>query len=871
MLSPGARLGPYELVALLGAGGMGEVYRARDTRLGRDVAIKVLPAEFAADPDRLRRFEQEAQAIATLNHPNILAIHDIGTHEGAPYIVTELLEGESLREKLTGSPLPPRKVLGVAIQVASGLAAAHEKGIIHRDLKPENLFVTKDGQAKILDFGVAKLAPKREATERAVAPTVVGGTDPGIVMGTAGYMSPEQVRGLPVDHRSDIFSLGCVLYEMATGRRAFARATPADTMTAILTEEVPDPSATGAAVPPALGRVITHCLEKSPEERFESARDVAFDLRAVLAELGAPTSGPAATQPGRRRRLTLAIAGGVVIALVSAGVFLALRGMTRAPQATLDPKRIVVAVFENQTGDRSLDQLGRMASDWITQGLSRVEGLEVVPSTSVLLAQPPGPSAPAHRDPLRALAEETGAGIVVSGSYYMQGQTLYFQARISDAVHRKLLYALGPASGAVAAPLAAIDDLRRGLMGALATSAGPSVGRTLQQRPPSYDAYREFINGFELFLTDDSESLRHMERAAEIDADFATPLLWAAYLHRVRGDWAEVETILKRLNEKRDQLTPAGRYWLDGTTGWIFHRYGEGLQAFRSVQKLAPRDPLINLRVGVLAVFSNRPEEAATTFGSFPKQPWGNHPLGAAWIVRYCDSLHMLGRYEDELEEARRGREQFAEDAGVRYSEVSALAALDRLDEMGRVLQEIEAAQIRDATPADAMLFAARELRAHGHREESLRLAERAVAWYRGRPPQESTPESRQRGLADALFWAEQWNDSRVLFERLASGGSPQVDDTGMLGVTAARAGDRATALRVAGELERLDRKWLFGVHTYYRAGIAANLGEKEKAVELLREAFAQGQAYGTDLHSSLTLEPLWDYPPFQELLRPKG
>ena len=870
MLTAGMRVGPYEVVAPIGAGGMGEVYRARDPRLDRDVAIKVLPPEYAADPDRLFRFEQEARAAAALNHPNIVALYDIGTHDGAPYIVTELLEGESLRDKLTGSPLPSRKVLGVAIQVASGLAAAHEKGIVHRDLKPENLFVTSDGRVKILDFGVAKLAPRRQAAEAPAAPTVIGGTDPGIVMGTVGYMSPEQVRGLPVDHRSDIFSLGCVLYEMVTGRRAFARATAADTMSAILSDEPPDPSSIEKTVPAPLSRAIAHCLEKSPGERFHSAHDLGFELRAILADTGGAQARPGMPALQRRRVAWLA-AGGAAIVLIATGVNFALRGMIRKASVPLDSKRIVVAVFENQTGDSSLDPLGRMASDWITQGLSQIEGLEVVPSTSVLVAQPPGSPAPARRDPLQTLAEETGAGMVVSGSYYLQGERLYFQARISDAVHRKLLHALDPASSAVTTPLAAIDALRRGLMGALATSFGPSVGRALQQRPPSYDAYREFINGFELFLTDDSESLRHMERAAEIDPDFATPLLWAAYLRRIRGDWAEVETILKRLNEQRDRLTPAGRHWLDGTTGWIFHRYGEGLQAFRSVQKLAPRDPLVNLRVGVLAVFSNRPEEAAATFGSFPKQPWGNHPLGAAWIVRYCDSLHMLGRFKDELEEARRGREQFAEDAGVRYSEVSALAALDRLDEMSRVLQEIEAAQIRDATPADAMLFAARELRAHGHREESLRLAERAVAWYRGRPPQESTPESRQRGLADALFWAEQWNDSRVLFESLASGGSPQVDDTGMLGVTAARAGDRATALRVAGELERLDRKWLFGVHTYYRAGIAANLGEKEKAVELLREAFAQGQAYGTDLHSSLTLEPLWDYPPFQELLRPKG
>jgi tetratricopeptide (TPR) repeat protein len=850
---------------------MGEVYRARDTRLGRDVAIKVLPTEFAADPDRLRRFEQEARAAGQFNHPNIVALYDIGTHEGAPYIVTELLEGETLRDKLTGSPLPSRKVLGIAIQVTSGLAAAHEKGIVHRDLKPENIFITKDGLAKILDFGVAKLAPKREPAERAAAPTVVLGTEPGIVMGTAGYMSPEQVRGHAVDHRSDIFSLGCVLYEIVTGRRAFAGATAADTMSAILTEEPPDPSSIDKTVPAALSRAIAHCLEKSPEERFHSAHDLGFELRAILTD----TSG-ARARPGLagfpRRRFAWVAAGGAAIVLIAAGVYLSLRGMTGRPSAPLDPKRIVVAVFENQTGDKALDPLGRMASVWITQGLSRVEGFEVVPSTSVLLAQPPGSPAPARRDPLQALAEETGAGIVVSGSYFLQGQTLYLQARISDEVHRKLLYALDPASSSVATPLDAIDDLRRRVMGALATSFGPAAGSMLQQqRPPMYEAYCEFIKGFELFLTDNAESLRHMERAAEIDPGFAGPLMYAAYMRRLRGDWAEFETILKRLNEKRDQIAPFGRHFLDGVSAWGYHRYAEALQSMRSAQKLAPRDPFANLWVGMLAVFLNHPEEAGAAFGSFPKQPFGSHPLGAAWVVRSCDSLHMLGRYEDELKEARRGREQFAEDADVRHSELSALAGLGRLEEMRRVLQEIEAAQIRDATPAEAMLFAARELRAHGHREESVRLAERAATWYRGRPPSESTTQDWQRGLAGALFWAEQWTDSRAMFEKLASGASPQVDDTGMLGVAAARAGDRATAVKVVGELERLDRKYLFGEHTWCRAAIAANLGEKEKAVELLREAIAQGQPYGSWLHRSFALEPLWDYLPFVELLRPKG
>ncbi|HEY3172567.1 MAG TPA: serine/threonine-protein kinase, partial [Thermoanaerobaculia bacterium] len=229
-LASGSRLGPYEIVAPLGAGGMGEVYRARDARLGRDVAVKVLPASFSNDTDRLRRFEQEARAAGVLNHPNVTAVYDIGTVDGAPYVVTELLEGETLRSRLAGGPLAPRRAIEYSIQIAHGLAAAHEKGIVHRDLKPENLFVTRDGRVKILDFGLAKLTQPERGGPQTSLPTETAGTEPGVVMGTLGYMSPEQVRGKPADARSDIFAFGAILYEMLSGQRAFHRETAADTM-----------------------------------------------------------------------------------------------------------------------------------------------------------------------------------------------------------------------------------------------------------------------------------------------------------------------------------------------------------------------------------------------------------------------------------------------------------------------------------------------------------------------------------------------------------------------------------------------------------------------------------------------------------------
>ena len=282
-LTKGTKLGDYEVQSLLGSGGMGDVYRARDLRLHREVAIKVLPAFLSSDPDRLRRFEQEARAAAALNHPNILAVFQMGTYDGAPYLVSELLEGLTLREHVRLGSLPIRKAIDYAIQITRGLAAAHDKGIVHRDLKPENLFVTKEGRVKILDFGLAKLTqPKTDATT-ATTRTFDLETEPGVVMGTVGYMSPEQVRGEATDYRTDIFAFGAILYEMLTGRRAFQRQTPVETMGAVLKEEPPSLSDIVPPIPLAVQRIVHHCVEKNPAERFHSAWDLAFALEGLSA------------------------------------------------------------------------------------------------------------------------------------------------------------------------------------------------------------------------------------------------------------------------------------------------------------------------------------------------------------------------------------------------------------------------------------------------------------------------------------------------------------------------------------------------------------------------------------------------------------
>ncbi|HTR03209.1 MAG TPA: protein kinase [Thermoanaerobaculia bacterium] len=333
-LAAGTKLGPYEILSPIGAGGMGEVYRARDPRLARDVAVKVLPASYSEDADRLRRFEQEAKAAGALHHPNITAVFDIGQHDGGPYIVQELLEGETLRATLATGRLSARRVVDYAIGIARGLAAAHEKGIVHRDLKPENVFVTNDGQVKILDFGLAKLTEAEGLDNQTNLPTATRGTEPGVVMGTLGYMSPEQVRGKPADHRSDIFSFGAIFYEMLSGRRAFQGDSAADTMSAILKEDPPELSVTNQNVSPALDRIVRHCLEKAPERRLHSAHDLAFELEALSQTSG--TVAAAATSRGSSKAMRRLLGAAALAAAVIAAFLVGRRGSpARAATGTM--------------------------------------------------------------------------------------------------------------------------------------------------------------------------------------------------------------------------------------------------------------------------------------------------------------------------------------------------------------------------------------------------------------------------------------------------------------------------------------------------------------------------------------------------------
>ena len=386
-LRPGAHLGRYEILGPLGSGGMGEVYRARDPHLAREVALKVLPVRSDQDEASLRRFEQEARAVGRLNHPNLLTVFDSGRHQGSPFIVFELLEGETLRARLAPGGLPYRKAIEYGVQIARGLAAAHERGIVHRDLKPENVFVTDDGRIKILDFGLAKLQATPDVSETADTKEV---TPDAAIRGTAGYMAPEQVQGLPSDHRSDIFAFGAVLYELVSGRRAFGRRSAIEAMHAVLKEDPADLKSVEPNVPPALERIIRRCLEKRPEERFRSARDIAFALEALSASASA--GSPA--------------------------------GWPRSSEAV---HSIAVLPLVNVSGNRDQDYFADGMTDALISDLARLRALRVISRTSVMRYQD-------TRAPLRQIAAELNVDAVVEGSVLRVGDRVRITARLVDAL-----------------------------------------------------------------------------------------------------------------------------------------------------------------------------------------------------------------------------------------------------------------------------------------------------------------------------------------------------------------------------------------------------------------------------------------------------
>jgi TolB-like protein/Flp pilus assembly protein TadD len=582
-LEAGTRLGPYEILAPLGAGGMGEVYRARDKKLDRDVAVKVLPQSVAADPETLARFEREAKAVAALSHPNILAIHDFGTQDGIAYAVMELLEGETLRGKLDAGPIAQKQAVDYALQVAKGLSAAHEKGIVHRDLKPENLFVTKDGHLKILDFGLAKkveaVAPGKETS----APTVSGHTEPGTVMGTVGYMSPEQVRGLPVDHRSDIFSFGTILYELLSGKRAFSRHTVSDTIAAILNEEPPELSESGRNVSPAFDHIVRHCLEKDRDNRFQSAKDIAFNLSEQSSQ--PVTSGAQLPAPPAGKRKVLIVATAIVVLAVG-GLFL-LRRTHRGGAQAGGVKRVAVLPFEN-LGSPADDYFADGMADAVRGKLTSVPGIEVIARGSSVgykkTAKTP-----------KQIAGELDAPYLLMATVRWQKSAGTSRVQVSPELVQ-VNESRAPASRwqqPFDAELTDIFQVQSDIATQVAQALGVALGdeerEQLSKRPTqnlaAYDAYLKAVENENRFYY--REARVGFAKALELDPNFAMAMLGLA---RQSGDPEQAKALIWRASREEGRLTDRERLLVGLQLAFVEQRQEDGLKIARQLYAKYPNE-----------------------------------------------------------------------------------------------------------------------------------------------------------------------------------------------------------------------------------------------------------------------------------------
>jgi len=864
----GQTISHYKILAKLGEGGMGVVYKAEDTKLKRTVALKFLPPGLTRDPQAKERFLHEAQAAAALEHQNICNIYEIDETEDQIFIVMSFVQGENLKEKIDDGPLKMDDVLKIAIQAAEGLHAAHEKGIIHRDIKSANIMVTEKGQVKIMDFGLAKLKGQTKLTKE------------GSTLGTAAYMSPEQAQGIDADHRTDIWSLGVVIYEMITGQLPFKGEYEQAVVYSIMNEQPEPITALRTGAPMELERITNKALSKDPSERYQHADDLVVDLKKLEKDTKpeiTPSLRSIPIHPVKKPYRKFLIPGiFLLIALTAAAYFLLFKGPSKpvSSKVSLNPKRVLVAVFENLTGDESLDVLGRMATDRITQGMSQLKMVETVPVSAVLEISPAkktGKQGPQDMGYLLSLAETVNSGTVVSGSYYLSEDNLSFHTKITDIKNKKLLFSIEPVTGSKEAPTAVIDKLKDEIMGALVAYFDPALERSAGSKTSTFAAYQEYIAGKELFGIDYNRAISHFKRAVELDPDFYIAEIYTAVAYGIQLEYARADTILRRLYEIRDRLTKNERYYLEWYRAQLKGNNETAMQWLRKVETSVKKRQTHNYIVGLTALRLNRPREAIDTFQQYNVENW--YTSGAiSWRIGVqARAYHMVEDFQKELELAREGQKRFPEKLDMFSIEVRALAALNKIDEMKKVINKSLMVSASSGTPGVVLWEAAIELRAHGHMKPYREIVKRAIDWYKNRPPWETATEKYRHDYSAILYLAEQWDEAEKIFKDLAEKKPDNIEYKGHLGVLAARKGNLKEARKISDELKKMSRPYLFGEHTYWRARIASLLGEKQHAVELLRESFAQGNVYGTYLHCVIDFEPIRDYPPFKELMRPKG
>lgn len=859
----------YVIERELAPGGMSRLFLASERSLERKVVIKLLPPELVSEVSAAR-FQREILVTARLQHPHILQVLSAGTRDGLlfyamPYVVGESLRARMLRERL----LPVEDALGILRELCDALDYAHRQGIVHRDLKPENVLLV-DGHAVLADFGIARALEQATIGERL--------TVTGIGLGTPGYMAPEQLAGdQRVDARADIYALGVIGYEMLAGTPLFTGATPQAVVTAHFTE-IPKPLIdVRSTVPSAVSRAIGKALAKAPEERFATGkqfREALIDLAPLgMALTQLPHRSKSPTPRAGNRSWIFRIPIAIVVLVLLGGAAVAIRA--RSGRAVLDPKRVVVATFENRTQDPKLDPLGAMAADWITQGLAQTGLVQVVPSQTALRSArdlTPTPNAGRDADPIAALSRETGAGTIVTGAFYRQGDSLTVQASVIDAERGEILSATAFSRAPVEEPLQAVERVRQQVMGALAARLDPGLSAWAQRasQPPSYESYREFVEGQERFIQRDwREAIQHYTRAATLDSTFTLPLLFAAIAHSNLDEYAQADSLAHAMDKSRARLAPYDRAMLD----WLLaSTVAERLPALRRAAALAPGS-LAQYQVGFEAIMENRPREALDALKNM--DPARGDMRG--WVLYWnplTTAYHLLHEHKKELTAAEQARFEYPEDPSTLWYQARAFAALGDTAGANAV---IEKSLILPPTaaidPGELMRRVGLELSAHGHPAEAHALFNKALAWYEARSKEELEREPIRSAHADLLYLTGQLEEAHATYVTLVVADSSNVSALGHLGVIAAARGDAPDVQRIDRLLATSAQPYLWGENTHWRAAIAARLGERERAVSLLREAISQGDDYGINpsLHADQYFAPLRGYPAFEALLKPQG
>ena len=843
----------YQILEELGKGGMGEVYKVKDQKLDEEMALKLLKPEIAADKGIIERFKNELKLARKIAHRNVCKMHDFHEEEETPYITMEYVEGEDLKSYIKKKmKLTEKGALSIGQQVCEGLAEAHGLGVVHRDLKPQNIMMDESGRAKIMDFGIARSVE---------APGV---TQTGVIIGTPDYISPEQAEGQEADQRTDIYSLGVILYEMVTGTVPFKGDTAFSVALKHKSQLPSDPRKLNPDISDDLSRLILICMEKDRARRYQTAEALLSDLRNI--ENGFPLGTK--IRPRRETFLSTLIQKKILIPAVVLLVVTAIVLVLVLPRGpNLDPNRVVVVVFESQTGDPKHDPIGRMAADWITQGLSGIVDVAPLPQAES------SEGAKVSKNPIRSLAEKTGAGKVISGSYYFEGENFQLNAQIWDTQEGKLLLGLDPVSGSIDGPVKAIELLRKQVMGALASfldeiiSGRLSTYIDLGMKPPTYEAYQEYLDGDKAFYRAEyKKAIEYYSRAIELDPDFILPLSWTGWAYLNLGEYAKLEPLVRKLEKLRDKLDPAHRRLLDLFGARL---RGDNEEAYNACYQFS--NAMKGRKGGLVAGYANRINRPKEAVEIYKKQD--PEKVGSRWMGNWRNlttAHHMLGHHKQELKEARRGRKYHPESLYALWYEMRALAALGRIEEVHKLIEESLTLPPQQWNPGKCMLDAARELRAHGYRQASLQVLERAFKWFESRTKKESETLEYRFALGEVLYEAEKWEEAQNVFKALDKDYPDDLHIFVYLGCLAARRGDNEEAYRISTLLENTDKPYIFGQHSFYRARIAALLGEKENSVNLLREALAQGLRY-TELHPVTDFEQLQDFPPFKELIKPKG